>query len=210
MLKPLYVPELSRSHISENAESYETVLSYLASPELAIDAALGKVTLALIKPSLETAMLDTQPMSDAKAADTLEEEITNLGIGLKFSVTLDLATVDAFYDGQPKYGSMLPNPPLTSPKYPSRWEEFVDLMTSGPVTILILRDEESKAVERWRSQLGHWDVEARRDPNTIRGRHARGNHNNLLHGSDSPGSAVREIRIIGSLLSNKIALVRDR
>ncbi len=209
MLTPLYTPELARNHSPENPNPYETVLDYLTSPELATDAALGRVTLALIKPSLDTAMLGEEPMSDLEAADVVEREIA-LGMGLKFSVSLDLDTVEEFYGGEPKHNSMLPSPPLTNPAYPTRWEEFVDLMISGPLTVLILRDEEGNAIDRWRSQLGHWNVEARRDPSTIRGRHAKDNHNNLLHGSDSPASAVREIEIISNLLRRKIAALQGQ
>jgi nucleoside diphosphate kinase len=71
-----------------------------------------------------------------------------------------------------------------------------------------LGDENGEAVSKWRSQLGHWNVEAKRDLSTIRGRWARDNHNNLLHGSDSPESALREIHIVSNLFERALMNLR--
>ena len=67
-----------------------------------------------------------------------------------------------------------------------------DFVTSGPLVALVLEGEE--AVEVVRAANGATDGRAAA-PGTIRGDLSLSNRENLVHGSDSPDSAVREIRI---------------
>lgn len=204
MRLPTYYPELSRDGaISHDVSPYDKVLEYLADPDLADDINAGKATVAMLRPSLHEAVVH-QDITDKEASDIVERGIQNLGIALKFSVQLDKDLVDEFYDGPPKYDSMLPAAPERHTEYDNRWDEFVNLMTEGPSTIMILKDDEGEAVPKWRSQLGHWDVNNRRDPATLRGIHALDNYNNLLHGSDSTTAVVREIDLISGFLRRKI------
>lgn len=206
MQLPYYNPSLSREAAGNELSRGDTqdVSSLLKSTELRDMANNGDLTFGMIRPGLERAVLDSGTRNDQEIADMLESEIQNLAIVVKFSVVIDDEAINAFYDGPPKYESMLPKP-ARDPSFANRWEEFSHLMTSGPATVLLMQARGSSAVETWRSQLGHWNIEAHRDPATIRGRHAVDNDNNLVHGSDSPESVIRETDIIVSLLSRRIA-----
>jgi nucleoside-diphosphate kinase len=65
-------------------------------------------------------------------------------------------------------------------------------VTSGPLVALVLEGDE--AVEVVRATNGATDGR-KAAPGTIRGDLALSNRENLVHGSDSPESAVREIAI---------------
>jgi len=91
--------------------------------------------------------------------------------------TLDLGTAHLHYaehEGKPFFGPLI---------------EFI---TSGPLVALVA--EGPGAVEAFRSLAGATDPLAAR-PGTIRGDHALQVTENVVHGSDSPESAEREIKI---------------
>ena len=67
-----------------------------------------------------------------------------------------------------------------------------DFVTSGPMVSLVLEGDE--AVEIVRALNGATDGR-KAAPGTIRGDHSISNQQNLVHGSDSPESAEREIAI---------------
>src|ERR671914_2738157 len=70
--------------------------------------------------------------------------------------------------------------------------ELVDFITSAPTLALVLEGE--SAIEVVRTTIGATNpVDAA--PGTIRGDLALAMPDNLVHGSDSPESAVREIRL---------------
>jgi nucleoside-diphosphate kinase len=72
------------------------------------------------------------------------------------------------------------------------FEPLVDFITSGPLVAMILEGE--RAIEAARQIIGTTDpVEA--TPGSIRGDYGLSTRLNLVHGSDSPESAAREIRI---------------
>ncbi len=67
-----------------------------------------------------------------------------------------------------------------------------DFVTSGPLVALVLEGDEAVEVVR----LLNGATDARKAaPGTIRGDYALSNRENLVHGSDSPESAAREIGI---------------
>lgn len=69
---------------------------------------------------------------------------------------------------------------------------LVDFITSGPLVAAVV--EGPSAVRAWRTMMGVTDpVQAA--PGTIRGDLAVEMGENLVHGSDSPESAVREIAL---------------
>ena len=70
--------------------------------------------------------------------------------------------------------------------------ELVSFITSGPLVAMVLEGDE--AVEVVRAANGATDGR-KAAPGTIRGDLALSNRENLVHGSDSPESAVREIGI---------------
>jgi nucleoside-diphosphate kinase len=68
--------------------------------------------------------------------------------------------------------------------------ELVDFITSGPVVVARLSGE--RAIGVWRALMGPTDpVDA--PPGTIRGDFATVITENLVHGSDAPASAEREL-----------------
>ena len=98
-------------------------------------------------------------------------------------VALELKTVDdelarrhyAEHEGKPFFPALL---------------EFI---TSAPLVAAVV--EGPRAVAAWRQIAGGTDPVERAVPGTIRGDFALSTQNNLVHGSDSPESAEREIAI---------------
>ncbi len=70
--------------------------------------------------------------------------------------------------------------------------ELVDFITSAPTLALVLEGEGAIAVVR--ATMGATNP-ASAAPGTIRGDLALAMPDNLVHGSDSPGSADREVRL---------------
>lgn len=68
--------------------------------------------------------------------------------------------------------------------------ELVDFITSGPVVVARLEGE--SAIEVWRTLMGPTNPVAA-PPGTIRGDFATVITENIVHGSDSPESAAREL-----------------
>lgn len=92
------------------------------------------------------------------------------------TVTEELARKHyAEHEGKPFFGSLL---------------EFI---TSGPVVAAIV--EGPRAVAAFRQIAGGTDPVEKATPGTIRGDLALVTQDNLVHGSDSPDSAVREIEL---------------
>ncbi|MEX0990202.1 MAG: nucleoside-diphosphate kinase [Actinomycetota bacterium] len=72
------------------------------------------------------------------------------------------------------------------------FDELVDFITSGPVVVGKVTGE--SAISVWRSLMGSTNpVEA--PPGTIRGDFATLIGENVVHGSDSPESAARELKL---------------
>jgi nucleoside-diphosphate kinase len=70
--------------------------------------------------------------------------------------------------------------------------ELVEFITSGPSVALVAEGE--RAIEAFRSLAGATDP-VKATPGTIRGDYALEVGQNMVHGSDSPESAEREIKI---------------
>jgi nucleoside-diphosphate kinase len=81
----------------------------------------------------------------------------------------------AEHDGKPFFGSLL---------------EFI---TSGPVVAAVV--EGPRAIAAFRQIAGGTDPVEKATPGTIRGDLALVTQDNLVHGSDSPESAAREIAL---------------
>ena len=87
----------------------------------------------------------------------------------------DLAeTHYAEHAGKPFYGSL------------------VEFITSGPLVAMVV--EGPRAIEAFRALAGATDP-VKAAPGTIRGDYALEVQDNIVHGSDSPDSAEREIKI---------------
>ena len=70
--------------------------------------------------------------------------------------------------------------------------ELVDFITGGPVVVAKLTGE--NAISTWRGLMGPTDP-ADAPPGTIRGDYASVITENVVHGSDAPGSAARELKL---------------
>ncbi|MFY9469022.1 MAG: nucleoside-diphosphate kinase [Solirubrobacterales bacterium] len=71
--------------------------------------------------------------------------------------------------------------------------ELVEFITSGPLVALVL--EGPRAVTAARQVIGGTDPVDAAAPGSIRGDFGLEVQNNLVHGSDSPDSAAREIKL---------------
>ena len=69
---------------------------------------------------------------------------------------------------------------------------LVEFITSGPLVALVA--EGPRAIEAFRALAGATDS-VKAGPGTIRGDYALEVQDNIVHGSDSPDSAEREIKI---------------
>ncbi|MEX2420653.1 MAG: nucleoside-diphosphate kinase [Actinomycetota bacterium] len=70
--------------------------------------------------------------------------------------------------------------------------ELVDFITGGPVVVAKVTGED--AIACWRTMMGPTNpVEA--PPGSIRGDYATSIGENIVHGSDSPESAARELKL---------------
>ncbi len=77
---------------------------------------------------------------------------------------------------------------LDKPWYP----QLRDFLTSGPLVALVVEGE--RAIEAVRRLNGATDALAA-EPGSIRGDWSVSGRENLVHGSDSPASAIREITL---------------
>ena len=71
--------------------------------------------------------------------------------------------------------------------------ELVDFITSAPLVAGVI--EGPRAIDAWRQLAGGTDPVGKATPGTIRGDFALNVAENVVHGSDSPESAAREIAI---------------
>ena len=71
--------------------------------------------------------------------------------------------------------------------------ELVDFITSAPLVAGVV--EGPRAIEAWRQLAGGTDPVSKATPGTLRGDFALEVSTNVVHGSDSPESAEREIAI---------------
>ena len=101
--------------------------------------------------------------------------------GLKL-VALELRTID----------SETANAHYAEHAEKSFFGELVDFITSGPLVAIVAEGERS--IEAFRALAGATDP-VKATPGTIRGDFALAVGQNIVHGSDSPESAEREIKI---------------
>ncbi len=72
------------------------------------------------------------------------------------------------------------------------YEPLVKFITSAPVVAMVVTGPQ--AITLMRTMMGKTDCK-QADPGTIRGDYGLSNRHNLVHGSDSPESAAREIAL---------------
>jgi nucleoside-diphosphate kinase len=138
----------------------------------ALDTLIGVTerTLVLVKPDGVARKLVGEVLAriERKGLDLVALELR--------SVERELATQHyAEHDGKPFFESLL---------------EFI---TSGPVLAAVV--EGPRAIAAWRQLAGGTDPVEKATPGTIRGDFGLETQLNLVHGSDSPESAAREIKL---------------
>jgi len=196
----------------------DEIVQALRSQDLSQLITEGKITLAMIKPRLEDAISDEvgarTSKDDASLAVLLEQSIRPpLSSVFEVSMIFTEEMVNGWYGGSPKENQLqLPpeDPHRYGMEFQNRWEEFVALMTRGPVTFLLLYDEGGNAVQLWREQMGNdWHMIRVKEkyPDSLRARYGVDNHNNLLHGSDSPESVKREVSFVADQLEKIVSPV---
>lgn len=78
-------------------------------------------------------------------------------------------------------------------KEKSFFGELLEFITSGPVVAMAV--EGPRAITAFRQLAGGTDPVEKATPGTIRGDYALETQYNLVHGSDSPESAERELKL---------------
>lgn len=189
----------------------EGMVDILRSSEFSQLIQEGKVTLAAIRPRLESSVLpDAAPgviFDDSRLADFLFSQIKSpLEVICHFSIMMSPELIEEFYSGGPKQ-NMEKSPPEYPDRYgnrpTNRWGEWLEYMTSGPTTFIILYTCDGNAVSCWREQMGNRrQVEILREtqPESLRARFAVDSDKNLFHGSSSEEEVLREIKIISGYL----------
>lgn len=200
---PYYSSELARENTNKELLAYQEVTALLGDARLAEEIKTGNVTLAMIRPNVGPEA-NVFGLTDNEAADTIEGMIEGLGEMAKFSFHFTPEAAREFYEGGPE-ASMRNEAPIDSTRYETRWPEFIDFMTSGPTTAILLYSPTGDAISRWRAHLGHWNIDQVRDMNTIRGKLGVNKYNNLVHGSDSPESVLRELAILSRCLTAPVS-----
>lgn len=195
---PYFDEDFERSKITDSIEYKQSLIDLLSDERVIEEAQSGNLTLAMIRPNVGPDS-NLRGLSDDECADVIEGMIEGLGVTAKFSFKFTEDVVDEFYSGAPQE-VMEKAVPLDSTRFESRWPEFKEFMASGPTTALLLFSSNGDAVDRWRAHLGHWNIDKFRDQSTIRGALGVNLFNNLVHGSDSPESVVRELSLLRKVL----------
>lgn len=188
------------------------IIDILKSDDFRQEVLRGKVTIGMIKPSLDEAVKDEAVQSDTdwdRAQELIQVISDKLDVILQISIRFTEAMVNQFYEGMPKDTQMTQspaNPNRYGQTHQTRWEEFVALMTGAPATFLILAKEDGRAIETWRKMMGgSWDI-SQAEPNSLRATYPIENHNNVFHGSDSPASVFKELDFLIAYLEESISL----
>lgn len=213
MLDREYVTNLYQAMLGLDTVINEYV-EKLSTPEINQWIEEGKLTLGLIRPQVGTEpgfQGNIQGFKDREVVDYVVKKFikpNRMEVFTSFSVVFDEKCISEFYPENIR--NRLKNLEAHYPEgaqrkgYLNRWEQFTDLMTSGPTTAMLIFSQDGQAVEHWRRLLGNWNVEENRTPNSIRGSLAMDNNNSIAHGSDSPESVARELGVLKSALKRFI------
>lgn len=183
-----------RKEIAElEKEKIELIVEVLSHPGLTTLAEEGKITLGMIKPHIELG--NNLPTDQDEAADIIAQEIGDDHIIFNQPFFLTPEDIATFYPHVKEN--------LLSKGNAEEWDNMEQFMSSAPVNVLLLYFPEGDAVASWRSLMGPTvpDQARSEQPDSIRGRHATELPNNIVHGSDSPESVIREIGIFAKAFS---------
>lgn len=170
-------------------QKYEKILELLDHPELHEAIENGIFTLGIVKANAHEGI--NLPEDDEKATQELLREVRDRGFNVVFEASLQLTREEAerFYDEH---------------RDKPFFDSLIDFTTSGPKTYILLQDRSGKAVSKWRHEIGSTKaapdemVPGHPERKTLRSlfRNPDKKSNNVFHGSDSRGSALREIKAL--------------
>ncbi len=161
----------------------------------------GKLTIGIVKPSANEGM--GLPDDDEEATNIILDEVGRDRIMLAFSKKLTKQQAEKFY---------LPNRETQEKRIIDDktgltvWDSVVEFTQSDSLTFLIIYDKDGNAINWWREKMGATNPD-KANNGTIRRNHATAIMlpNNLVHGSDSIKSALREKEIISEIIGEEIS-----
>lgn len=157
----------------------------------------GKITLGIIKASANQGRYE-ESLADEEAAEKILKEIGEERVVFKASIKLTREQAEDFYSSvRDKYADEI------NKSGRSVWDLIIDHAYSGPLTFLLIYDEEGKAIEWWREKMGDTHP-AQADSQSIRGKYALEKNlpNNLVHGSDRKAEVKRELGVLKRALES--------
>lgn len=172
------------------------VFDALCDPELDGLIKQSQATVGLIKPrAFESKNLG---WNDDLSARMLLGIIGSERLVFEMPWRLTIPEAEAFY--APLRDKYLDRPQRYQAYGTRVWESVINHATSGPLTLMLICED--NAIEWWRERIGA-TYPAEADPASIRGKYAYQEMlpNNLVHGSDSPESAARELEVIRNSLA---------
>lgn len=182
-------------------EKFSKIVEVLTHPELETLIQENKITLGIIKPHANEGVNLSD--DDDQAAETILDEIGRDDVIFSLSLRLTKQQAEQFYDSNKESQQAIPDE-----ADPSRtvWDSVTEFTSSGPLTFVLIYRSQGDAIEWWREQMGPTNPQIAREerPDSIRGKHAQGLPNNIVHGSDSIESAKREIGVLADILSTQI------
>lgn len=180
-------PEDQKEIAELEREKIELIVKVLSHPGLKTLAEEGKITLGMIKPHIETG--NNLPLDQDDAAGVIAGEIGDEHIVFNQPFFMTREDIEAFYPHVKES--------LTRSGNIEAWENMEEFMSSAPINLLLLYFPKGNAVNSWRNLMGPTMPERARSeaPDSIRGRHATELPNNIVHGSDSPESVIKEMGI---------------
>jgi len=164
----------------------------------------GNITLAAIKPQAQKSKLGKT--NDLAAAKLMADAINLdpiLSPVFSISIKLEREETEEFYPNTLK--TMLFEQKSIHHNDKNGWDDFMDFLTSGPISYFILWDstQEKRAITRWREIMGTTDPKVA-GPGTIRGNYAKSIQANLVHGSSSPDEVKREINWLKKVILSRV------
>lgn len=164
----------------------------------------GNIALVLIRPHAEN---NIRGLNDEEMVDAAIDKFESVGLSTVFQASTVFSSEhveELAGHTKQRQAELLPSRYAGLGYVFDRWEEFVDLMTSGTITYVYFHSADGKAIEKARGVIGHWDLNRNTTTETLRGEFGMrdpqtgtsDNYSNLVHGSDEPVHALVETNII--------------
>lgn len=188
-------------YVPSEIEQLKNIKSILDSEQLKNAVSGGFITLGIVKPNVNEGK--NLPQSDEEAATAIIGEIGEDRIMFQFSIQLTLQQAERFYEPNRKEHSARI---IDEEQGLTVWDSNINFISSGPLTFFLFYDPLGEAVKTWRDKMGATNP-SNANRGTIRRKHATAVMlpNNLVHGSDSIESALREISVLSDIIGDQIA-----